>query len=615
VAGFRRLCGLDVVVASGGQCESAGESSFVGGVMKAISSSRGLATRRSWTVNGAITWSRRNEYFYTDVKEQNKELLLPSIESGSYVVLHAPRASGKSTRMDAAVEQLEETGKYTVLKTSLQSGVVFGAEESFWKSFGGALQRDNVADVPLIESAGDFAAGLAKSGPFKKPVVLVVDEFDLLYGAAPEQVQDSVLNVLRWLRQEKKGTWLHSFVAMGPFSILELTGKSGCPFNSRDAVQSPPFTEAQVEDLFAQFSRERGLTLDRRIVRDVFDRTEGHAGCVGFCGKEMDETLLRGVNTISYETWMRYATLKLDSRMGTWPTMQKMIDELALPESIRASAKEKERIPHVVEAREQLCSVYLTTSQAVRCSSQGNRRYARYLAAEGALAPDDGGVAFRIRAPLIRSLLINSILPLLRRPCPTKPVPVDESGMLIMEDVVETALGYFKPSVMRDLISQKMSSAPRMARTLVPQEDAYQTELLYVLKSWFGEGIRVVSQPIAVVEGDQKKGRPRHSDILIDFQLDRVVVELVAHTGVAGVQEHVERAERDARVLGASQVWVLHFTTADFGQEWPSEKLDVSMSSIPIRVMDIKHDPAWSVAMVRMKGTSAREISLGQIMH
>jgi hypothetical protein len=74
----------------------------------------------------------------------------------------------------------------------------------------------------------------------------------------------------------------------------------------------------------------------------------------------------------------------------------------------------------------------------------------------------------------------------------------------------------------------------------------------------------------------------------------------------------VERAERDARVLGASQVWVLHFTTADFGQEWPSEKLDVSRSTIPIRVMDIKHDPAWSVATIRMKGASAREIGLGQ---
>jgi hypothetical protein len=86
---------------------------------------------------------------------------------------------------------------------------------------------------------------------------------------------------------------------------------------------------------------------------------------------------------------------------------------------------------------------------------------------------------------------------------------------------------------------------------MAPQEDAYQTELLYVLKSWLGEGVIVVSQPIAVIEGDQKKGRPRHSDILIEFELERVVLELVAHTGFAGVREHVDRICRCARACGA----------------------------------------------------------------
>src|SRR5205085_2427298 len=114
---------------------------------------RGMSTRM-WTVDGAITAARRSNYFYTDVKEQNKELLLPSIEKGSHVMLHAPRASGKSTRMEAAIEQLEETGKYTLLKTSLQSGVEFEGKERFWATFGAALRRDNGgAAVPLIRSA------------------------------------------------------------------------------------------------------------------------------------------------------------------------------------------------------------------------------------------------------------------------------------------------------------------------------------------------------------------------------------------------------------------------------------------------------------------------------
>jgi hypothetical protein len=99
---------------------------------------------------------------------------------------------------------------------------------------------------------------------------------------------------------------------------------------------------------------------------------------------------------------------------------------------------------------------------------------------------------------------------------------------------------------------------------------------------------------------------------LIERAGERVLLELVAHTVLADVEEHVRRAERDALVLGACQVWVLHFTTGDFGQEWPSEKLDVSVSAIPLRVMDIQHDPEWTLATVRMKGESAREIWLGE---
>ena len=119
---------------------------------------RGVS-RRTWTVNGAITPEKRSSYFYTDVKKQNEELLLPGIERGSYIMLHAPRASGKSTRMEAAVEQLQGTGQYEVLTTSFQSGVDFETKEklgtSFWVSLG---RKNTVCSVACIVSSADFAS-------------------------------------------------------------------------------------------------------------------------------------------------------------------------------------------------------------------------------------------------------------------------------------------------------------------------------------------------------------------------------------------------------------------------------------------------------------------------
>jgi hypothetical protein len=65
-------------------------------------------------------------------------------------------------------------------------------------------------------------------------------------------------------------------VAIGPFSILELTGKSSSPFNVSDAIQAPHFHKKDVMDLFSQFASERQIKLDERIPLDVFSMTSGY---------------------------------------------------------------------------------------------------------------------------------------------------------------------------------------------------------------------------------------------------------------------------------------------------------------------------------------------------
>jgi hypothetical protein len=189
---------------------------------------------------------------------------------------------------------------------------------------------------------------------------------------------------------------------------------------------------------------------------------------------------------------------------------------------------------------------------------------------------------------------------------------LDKSGMLIMDKVVEMALSYFDRNVMCDTRLRKKSSAPQSKGVLAAQEDVYQKEMLAVFKSWFGPGVEVVSQPVTVFDAHEKRVRCRHSDILIERELQRILLKLVAHATFADVKERVDRAERDAIALGAGEAWVLHFSTGDFGDDWPSEKLDVSTSSIQIHVMDIKHDSEWSVLTIRMKGRDAHNVSLAR---
>ena len=52
-------------------------------------------------------------YFTIDPAPDNEKVLIPKIEKGEFVILHGPRASGKSTRVYRLKSQLEK--EYHVL--------------------------------------------------------------------------------------------------------------------------------------------------------------------------------------------------------------------------------------------------------------------------------------------------------------------------------------------------------------------------------------------------------------------------------------------------------------------------------------------------------------------
>lgn len=66
-------------------------------------------------------------------------------------------------------------------------------------------------------------------------------------------------------------------MGIGTFSILELTGgKWSSPFNVRDAVGVKFFTMDEVKQLFKEYEESRQITLDPRIVKDIYDLTSGY---------------------------------------------------------------------------------------------------------------------------------------------------------------------------------------------------------------------------------------------------------------------------------------------------------------------------------------------------
>jgi hypothetical protein len=320
--------------------------------------------------------------------------------------------------------------------------VSFGDEPSFWRTFGNKF-RKRWPQLPAIFDADGFSQWFSLSSredPFGgKRVVIFIDEFDLLYSAPPTVRSNSLLHTLRGLKQLSTGTTLHSVVAVGPFSILQLTTSTGSPFNTADAIRSPLFTLEQVQGLFKQFEEAVDCTLDAKIAVDVHERTLGHMGLVGFCGKMIDDELLcqsGGTKVISISDWLQFALRELPLQARKWQSMGKMV-KLLSGETVQLDEVAAVR---VVDARKLLCTYLLPVETPVRFQQANDLELAGFLVAEGAATVEDG--AYRVRCDLVRAMLLTQVLPLRLPPLKAFPQHTDYS-IDITRTMLELAVSAF----------------------------------------------------------------------------------------------------------------------------------------------------------------------------
>jgi hypothetical protein len=224
-------------------------------------------------------------------------------------------------------------------------------------------------------------------------------------------------SMLRGIKQTRKMSCLHSFVGIGPFSILELTERTVWPFNIQHALRSPNFEEKDVVELLAQVKEDYGNIFDDRIPLDIFARTSGHRGLTGFCGMCLLEIFRGGEQFVSYENWIRFTSQQLIQRLPEWATMQKLVNTL--------------RDPTSQSARTLLLTHFLPSNSSVTVNEEQDP-LARFLTAEGALVNTNEPQTYEIPSPLIRNLLFCHLydeFPLGN--VPNEPIPFRNDGETI----------------------------------------------------------------------------------------------------------------------------------------------------------------------------------------
>ncbi|PKY50305.1 hypothetical protein RhiirA4_545862 [Rhizophagus irregularis] len=504
--------------------------------------------RREWAVNSTIRNEISGSVYFVDPAETSRPLF-DMIKKGEFVALYGARASGKSTRVDQIMIELKSEG-YVCIYVSFE-GVNMSTLSTFWSSIGAKLviNAPKYFELDKVKSADDFMLKFRK-GPWKdKHVVLFIDEYDSLL-EANDDIRSSFLGAIRNIKNSKRDYAIWSSVAIGPLSILFLKSDkiNVSPFNVKEPFRNPNFTLAQVESIYKDYVDDNKLTIAPEVIKDIYERTNGHAGLVCLCGRAIQNNLEKKLDEsrrLDFTLWSNFlATSRVTDIMIRYITFNKMVSDLSKPKA--------------KEALDLLRSVFLGFFDFVKIEATEERRLADFLTTMGVLVRDnENGFSYKMSSMLIDRLIRRDVISELYNSRPTVPVPQTHEGSLkIIDTLIEAALvevdGYL--------------------HTKVPRESVYDTELYRILVNW------IVNECNFVVTGqhhlidhvdNDEKGKHYYSDITIMSEDQTAVLELLASATKNELNEHFERILNYAEMLSANDIWIVNFTGEDNATKQP----------------------------------------------
>ena len=229
------------------------------------------------------------------------------IEKGRYIVLFAPRQTGKTTFFQNALDSLEAEGStYFPIQLNFE-GYVDSDADAFYrslckeickeiknvfqkrgKSSSDALNRF-LANAQITEpiSMREFfedLGGLLESQRF----VMIIDEFDSI----PRDAIRGFLHSLRQIYLSGRKRCPHSIGIIGVKNITQLNyDRSISPFNIQDEFKLPNFTLEQVQELFSQYTDEVGQPFTPETIEAIHKQTAGQPVLVNRFAQILTEEL------------------------------------------------------------------------------------------------------------------------------------------------------------------------------------------------------------------------------------------------------------------------------------------------------------------------------------
>ena len=234
------------------------------------------------------------------------------VEEGKYIVLFAPRQTGKTTFFQDALAAIvadaitEQTADYFPIQLNFD---VY--KNTSVTDFYGNLYHDICEEIENLfqrrggtppEALSRFLADTQLTNPHAmrrffrhldrlitpQKFVLIIDEFD----GIPQAALSDFLHTLRHIYISGKPRCPHSVGIIGVKSIAQLNyDRSISPFNIQDEFQLPNFTLEQVQELLGQYTAEVGQVFVPEVIAAIHKQTAGQPVLVNRFAQILTEEL------------------------------------------------------------------------------------------------------------------------------------------------------------------------------------------------------------------------------------------------------------------------------------------------------------------------------------
>ena len=248
------------------------------------------------------------EQHYIVARTEELTEFIKRVKEGRYIVIFAPRQTGKTTFFYAAMDILsDEEKKYLPIHLDFQAyknltpsdfygNLTYDIREEIENAYHkrGKIPTETLRDfldnttftdnVSMLRGLKTLARVLQN-----QQVVILIDEFD----GIPQEVLSEFLYALRRIYISRSSPRCpHSLGIVGVKSIAQLNyDRSVSPFNIQDDFALSNFTLVQVQELFGQYTDEVGQAFDPEVLESIHKQTGGQPFLVNRLGQILTEEM------------------------------------------------------------------------------------------------------------------------------------------------------------------------------------------------------------------------------------------------------------------------------------------------------------------------------------